>query len=103
MPRKQSPATLAVANEIETRIHIIRGQRGMLDFQLAELYGVMTAALSQAVVRTLARFPDNTSFRSPAARAGHRPLTAAAVTSAATAASHRPATPTQRRFRRRAA
>ncbi len=35
--------------DIERRIYLIRGQRVMLDRDLAELYGVTTAALNQAV------------------------------------------------------
>jgi hypothetical protein len=62
MPRKKT-AAIAVAEEIETRIHIIRGQRVMLDFQLAELYGVPTSALNQAVERNEERFPQDFSFR----------------------------------------
>jgi hypothetical protein len=61
MPRKQS-AALVVAEEIETRIHIIRGQRVMLDFQLAELYCVATKVLNQAVERNAKRFPSDFAF-----------------------------------------
>jgi ORF6N domain len=61
MPRK-STAALVVAQEIETRIHIIRGQRVMLDFQLAELYGVATKVLNQAVERNEERFPSDFAF-----------------------------------------
>ena len=48
---------------IESRIHIIRDQRVMLDFELAELYGVTTAALNQAVERNSERFPDDFAFQ----------------------------------------
>ncbi len=47
---------------IERRIHIVRGQRMMLDSDLADLYGTTTAALNQAVKRNLDRFPDEFSF-----------------------------------------
>jgi hypothetical protein len=44
-------------------IHIIRGQRVMLDSDLAQLYGVETKALNQAVGRNLARFPTDFMFQ----------------------------------------
>lgn len=46
-------------NELEPiyqKIHFIRGQRVMLDFDLAILYGVETRALNQAVKRNKERF-----------------------------------------------
>jgi hypothetical protein len=49
--------------EIERRIHIIRGQRVMLDSDLARLYGLTTAVLNQAVRRNRARFPHDFAFR----------------------------------------
>ena len=42
---------------IQTKIHEIRGQKVMLDFDLAELYGVETKVLNQAVKRNTDRFP----------------------------------------------
>jgi hypothetical protein len=62
MPRKKPSVALVVAEQIETRIHIIRGQRVLLDFQLAELYGVATKVLNQAVERNGERFPDDFAF-----------------------------------------
>ena len=47
---------------IENRIHIIRGQRVMLDQDLALLYAVETKALNRAVDRNRARFPDDFAF-----------------------------------------
>jgi hypothetical protein len=47
---------------IEKRIFIIRGQKVMLDSDLAELYGVETKVLNQQVRRNLARFPDDFMF-----------------------------------------
>ena len=41
---------------IQNRIHEIRGQRVMLDFDLAEMYGIETRVLKQAVRRNLRRF-----------------------------------------------
>ena len=50
---------------IENRIHIVRGQHVMLDRDLAELYGVTTKALNQAVRRNIERFPDDFMFEIP--------------------------------------
>jgi len=44
---------------ISQTILLIRGQRAMLDFHLAELYEVSTGVLNQAVRRNLARFPED--------------------------------------------
>jgi hypothetical protein len=44
---------------IENKIYLIRGQKVMLDRDLAELYGVETRVLNQAVRRNLDRFPDD--------------------------------------------
>lgn len=48
---------------IERKIYLIRGQKIMLDSDLAELYQVPTKALNQAVRRNLTRFPDDFMFR----------------------------------------
>ncbi|MHB1926232.1 MAG: ORF6N domain-containing protein [Leptospirillum sp.] len=48
---------------ITSRIFIIRGQKVMLDSDLAELYGVKTERLIQQVLRNLARFPEKFAFR----------------------------------------
>lgn len=47
---------------IENRIMQIRGQRVILDFDLAELYGVTTARLNEQVKRNLDRFPLDFMF-----------------------------------------
>jgi hypothetical protein len=49
--------------QIEQRILLIRSQRVMLDADLAELYGVKTKVLNQAIRRNLNRFPDDFMFR----------------------------------------
>jgi len=48
--------------KIERRIFLVRSQKVMLDFDLAELYGVETRALKQAVRRNLDRFPADFMF-----------------------------------------
>lgn len=47
---------------IQTKIYEIRGQRVMLDFDLAELYQVETRALKQAVRHNIERFPEDFMF-----------------------------------------
>jgi phage regulator Rha-like protein len=47
---------------IATVIHVIRGQKVMLDRDLAKLYGVSTKALKQAVRRNADRFPEDFMF-----------------------------------------
>ncbi len=42
---------------IAQRILFLRGQKVMIDADLAELYGVETKALNQAVKRNIERFP----------------------------------------------
>ena len=44
---------------IEQRIYLIRRQKVMLSMHLAELYGVETRALVQAVKRNIERFPED--------------------------------------------
>jgi hypothetical protein len=48
--------------EIRNRIYEIRGRQVMLDKDLAELYGVETKVLNQAVRRNIKRFPDDFMF-----------------------------------------
>jgi len=50
------------AERIEKSILLIRGQKVMLDRNLAELYGVQTKVLKQAVRRNIKRFPDDFMF-----------------------------------------
>ncbi len=47
---------------IERKILLIRGQRVMLDSDLAKVYGVMTRRLNEQVKRNAERFPDDFSF-----------------------------------------
>ena len=48
---------------IERKIYIIRGQKVMLDSDLAELYNITTKVLVQAVKRNLRRFPADFMFQ----------------------------------------
>ena len=55
-------ATVPV-KRIEKAIYLIRGEKVMLDRDLAELYGVETRVLNQAVSRNRERFPADFMFR----------------------------------------
>ena len=52
-----------LVTSIERRIFLIRGQKVMIDSHLAELYGVPTSQLNQAVKRNRKRFPDDFMFQ----------------------------------------
>lgn len=49
--------------QIVKRIFVIRGEKVMLDSDLAELYEVPTGALNQAVKRNVKRFPEDFMFQ----------------------------------------
>lgn len=48
---------------IKEAIYEIRGQKVMLDYDLATIYGVRTGTLNQAVKRNIDRFPDDFMFK----------------------------------------
>lgn len=48
---------------IQSKIHEIRGQRIMLDRDLAEMYGVETRRLNEQVKRNISRFPEDFMFQ----------------------------------------
>ena len=48
---------------IQSKIYEIRGQKVMLDFDLAEMYEVETRALNQAVKRNIERFPEDFMYQ----------------------------------------
>ena len=54
---------MQIIRSIQNRIYELRGERVMLDFDLAELYEVETRALNQAVKRNIDRFPDDFMFQ----------------------------------------
>jgi hypothetical protein len=54
---------LVPAPDIENKILLVRGQKVMLDSDLAALYGVTTFNLNKAVKRNLDRFPDDFMFQ----------------------------------------
>ena len=54
---------MRIIRSIQNRIYEIRGERVMLDFDMAQLYEVETKALNQAVKRNIKRFPKDFMFR----------------------------------------
>lgn len=48
---------------LTSRIHLVRGQKIMLDADLAELYGISTGVFNQAVKRNRRRFPADFMFQ----------------------------------------
>ncbi|MBI5524776.1 MAG: ORF6N domain-containing protein [Deltaproteobacteria bacterium] len=62
---------LVSAEQIARNILLLRGQRVMLDRDLAQLYGVETRALVQAVKRNVDRFPGDFMFQLTADEARH--------------------------------
>jgi hypothetical protein len=58
--QKQTPDV--TTNEIVEKIYVVRGMKVMLDKDLAEMYGVETKRLKEAVRRNISRFPDDFMF-----------------------------------------
>ncbi len=68
MPDKESPKVetsivLSDDTQIRDMIYTVRGQQVMLDSDPAELYGVETKRLNEAVGRNKARFPESFCFK----------------------------------------
>jgi hypothetical protein len=62
-PGASSHAAASIPSErIDSHIYLVRGQKVLLDCVLAELYGVETRALNQAVRRNKERFPSDFMF-----------------------------------------
>jgi len=55
--------SLVPSEVIEQHIYLIRNQKVMLDRDLADLYGVSTKVLNQAVKRNIGRFPEDFMFQ----------------------------------------
>jgi hypothetical protein len=62
-PRGDLVVSILVQQAVTNRILQLRGQRVMLDADLADLYGVETRALNQAVKRNIDRFPGDFMFQ----------------------------------------
>ncbi len=63
MTEKPSTDLAVTPDEIQRMVHVVRGQRVMLDFDLARLYGVPTSALNQAIRRNADRFPEDFAYQ----------------------------------------
>jgi hypothetical protein len=63
MQNNEGILTVVNQENIKTKIYTIRGMQVMLDRDLAELYGVETRILNQAVKRNIARFPLTFMFQ----------------------------------------
>src|SRR6184192_2866513 len=61
--RKSQLKRSQLITPIEKRIFILRGERIMLSFDIAALYGIETKALVQAVKRNIDRFPEDFMFQ----------------------------------------
>jgi hypothetical protein len=61
---------LAVPEPVEPLLRVVRGERVILDSDLARLYGVETKALNRAVKRNADRFPSDFVFQLTRAEAG---------------------------------
>lgn len=59
---KLTDESLIPEERIASKILLIRGEKVMLDFHLAELYGIPTRVLKQAVKRNRERFPEDFLF-----------------------------------------
>jgi len=59
---KATLQTLVAEQKILNRIYVIRGQKVMLDSDLAEMYGVETKVFNQSIKRNLDRFPKDFMF-----------------------------------------
>lgn len=62
MSGKEKSAVI-IPELVMSKIYLIRGQKVMVDRDLAELYGVETRTLNQAVRRNLKRFPEDFMFQ----------------------------------------
>lgn len=62
-PQQKSDKSIIPAELITSKILLIRNEKVLLDRDLAELYGVETRVLNQAVKRNIARFPDDFMFQ----------------------------------------
>ena len=58
----QTHAVIVPDEVVMSKIYVIRDQKVMLDRDLAELYGVETKVLKQAVRRNMTRFPEDFMF-----------------------------------------
>ena len=63
MPKSTLPLANVSEEIIVEKIYVIRGQKVMLDRDLAEMYRVEVRVLNQSVKRNVSRFPDDFMFQ----------------------------------------
>ena len=63
LPNFEFRMTRQVLRNIDNEIHLVRGQRVMLDSVLAEIYGVSTKRLNEQLKRNRKRFPADFAFQ----------------------------------------
>ncbi len=63
MAKKKKSQPLVPVERIENSILLVRGEKVLLDRDLAKLYGVKAIALRQQVTRNIDRFPEDFMFR----------------------------------------
>jgi hypothetical protein len=69
VPKSKRAGAVVPVEHITQSILVFRGHKVLLDAELAELYGVPTKALNQAVKRNAERFPEDFMFRLSGAEA----------------------------------
>lgn len=57
------PKLIKSFTPIENLVYFVRGEKVMLDSDLARIFGVETKMLNRAVKRNLSRFPDDFMFQ----------------------------------------
>jgi hypothetical protein len=63
MVKKKAASDIIPVEVVQQRILILRGQRVIIDAELARLYGVTTKRLNEAVKRNIERFPEDFIFQ----------------------------------------
>jgi ORF6N domain len=63
MSKKQSTDLAVTPEEIQNLVRVVRGQRVILDADLARLYGVPTKRLNEQLARNRERFPDDFAYQ----------------------------------------
>ena len=63
MQKSNTPVGVVSEETILENIYLIRGQKVMLDRDLAEMYGVEVKRLNEAVKRNVTRFPEDFMFQ----------------------------------------
>jgi len=63
MAQQNGKVAVYTDENIINRIYLVRGKKVMIDRELAELYGVETRVLNQAVRRNAKRFPEDFMFQ----------------------------------------